>query len=115
MVSVFAVTISAPGWIEPDSPPRWLRLADGRTVAAWERMVSAAVWIAREDVLAPDGRTTPGETTIHVEQGLDGMRPDVARRLAAELLTAAATVYALAPHGSLNVLALQAEVLARQP
>jgi hypothetical protein len=82
-------SLTPPAWIEPDSPPRWLRLDDGRMVASWERVVSAAVWIAREDDLSPDGQTLPGDTTIHVEQGLDGMTPDAVRELATALLDAA--------------------------
>ncbi len=69
-------------------PPRWLRLADGRMVATHERIISAAVWIAREDELHPEGRMTPGAVTIHIdaEEPLDAAG---AQRLAADLLEAA--------------------------
>jgi hypothetical protein len=67
--------------------PQLLRLTNGRLVITHERIVSATVWLAREDHL-DDGRTVSGETSIHVDcqEGLD---PVAAHRLAAELVAAA--------------------------
>jgi hypothetical protein len=48
--------------------------------------VNAAVWLAREAELRPGDQLAIGATTIHVEQSLDGMAPDVALQLAAALL-----------------------------
>jgi hypothetical protein len=80
------VDMDAPDWMDPDSPPRWLRLADGRTVITWERVVSATVWLAREDGIGTDGRSVAGPTTIHVAEHQDGLTPTEA----AELVDAAA-------------------------
>lgn len=78
----------APDWIEPDAAARWLRLADSRTVITWERIVSAAVWLAREDSIYADGRSVAGPTTIHVGEPQDGLTLTEAAELAADLLTA---------------------------
>ena len=83
---------TAPAWHEPDSPPRWLRLTDGRLVATWERILSAAAWIARwDDIDQSSGRIRPGETTISIDAGHTVVNLDAAgaRRLAVELLAAA--------------------------
>ena len=40
--------------------PRWDWLPDGRMVVQNERIISDAVWLAREDAQHPDGTTTPG-------------------------------------------------------
>jgi hypothetical protein len=77
-----------PWWCEHGTRPDCSLLSEGGGgIYGWERIVSAAVRIAREDRIE-DGRMLPGEATIRVDhQGpLDTV---AARRLAAELLAAA--------------------------
>jgi hypothetical protein len=71
-----------------DTPPRWLRLDDGRMVATHERIISDAVWLAREDDLLPDGRMRAGPVTIHLDAP-DTLDAAGARALAAGLVEAA--------------------------
>jgi hypothetical protein len=49
------------------------------------------VWLAREDRVGDDSQPVPGEMLVYLEHRLfDGMDAASARRLAAELLAAAA-------------------------
>jgi hypothetical protein len=77
-----------PPWCEHGTrPDRSLLGEGGGGIYSWERIVSAAVRIAREDRIE-DGRLLPGEATIHVDHQ-DPLDPVAALRLAAELLAAA--------------------------
>jgi hypothetical protein len=74
--------------VSPVPAPDSSLLGDGGGgIYSWERIVSAAVWIAREDRIE-DGRMLPGEATIHVDHQ-DALDAVGARRLAAELVAAA--------------------------
>lgn len=64
-----------------------LHLTEGRMVATYERIVSSAVWIAREHDL-DGGQARPGTITIHIPHQ-DALNAAGTRRLAAELLAAA--------------------------
>jgi len=80
-----------PPWCEPGTRPDRSLVSDGGGgTLSWERIISAAVWAAREDRIE-DGRMLPGETTIHVDHQ-NALDPAAARRLAAELLAAAELV-----------------------
>jgi hypothetical protein len=59
--------VTPPAWTEPGAQPELLHLNGGRLVFTWERIVNAAVWIAREDGITPDGQMVAGPTTIHIE------------------------------------------------
>ena len=77
-----------PPWCEHGTRPDCSLLSEsGGGIYAWVRIVSAAVWIAREDRI-DDGRMLPGKATIHVDHQ-DPLDTVAARRLAAELLAAA--------------------------
>jgi hypothetical protein len=77
-----------PPWCEHGTRPDCSLLSEGGGgIYSWERIVSAAVRIAREDRIE-DGRLLPGEATIHVDHQ-DPLDPVAALRLAAELLAAA--------------------------
>jgi hypothetical protein len=43
-------------WAQPGAQAEVLRLTDGRTILAWERIISDDVWLVREDSLGADGR-----------------------------------------------------------
>ena len=79
-----------PPWCNPGAAPEWTILGDDSLIVSWERIMSEAVWVSREDAVE-DGRVVPGVTRIHVEirEGIEGIDPASARRLAAELLAAA--------------------------
>lgn len=84
-------TLTAPTWAELDGRGDHLHLADGALIFTWERIVSPAVWLSREDRVT-DGRVTPGVTTVNVDAGhaVFELDAEAARLLAAELLEAAA-------------------------
>jgi hypothetical protein len=85
-----ASTVTPPAWAQPGAQAEVLRLTDGRTILAWEGLVSAAVWLAREDGIGTDGRSVAGPTTIHVAEHQNGLTSAAAAELAADLLAAAA-------------------------
>ena len=70
-------------WAQPGAQAEVLRLTDGRTILAWERIISDDVWLVREGSLGADGRIVAGPTMIHVAEHQDGLDAARARELAA--------------------------------
>jgi hypothetical protein len=53
---LFDASTVTPMWAQPGAQAEVLRLTDGRTILAWERIISDDVWLVREDSLGADGR-----------------------------------------------------------
>lgn len=79
------IAIVPPAWGEPGALPDWTFQNDG--FCSWERLISATVWIAREDTIE-GGRALAGPSTIHIDCQAP-LDTAAARSRAAELVAAA--------------------------